>query len=133
MNCKLVYEDSYGSVTDHVNEGYVELRWYDATSGMSSAEFKDWLAKFCDLLEASDEKLVLVDSTGFKMFGIDNTGEWREEQIIPRYNQHGVKKFAFHMPAEFHRIGAHPSPEGVASFPTGYFASRTEATEWLVS
>jgi hypothetical protein len=56
---------------------------------------------------------------------------WRDEQIIPRYNAAGVKKFAFLMPAAMPAIGADPAPEGPADFPTAYFAERTQAQAWL--
>ncbi len=56
---------------------------------------------------------------------------WRDEQIIPRYNAAGVKKFAFLMPAAMPAIGADPAPEGPADFPTAYFAECTQAQAWL--
>ncbi len=88
---------------------------------------------FTRLLDKSTAKLVLIDSTSFRLFGIDTTMKWRDEEIIPRYNSHGVKKLAFHLPQRSAPIGKHPAPEGPAEFPTGYFATRNEATEWLIS
>jgi len=51
--------------------------------------------------------------------------------IIPRYNQAGVEKFAFLMPAGMPAIGAPPAPETPGTFPTAYFGSRADATAWL--
>ena len=55
--------------------------------------------------------------------------EWRDANIVPRYNSAGVKAFAFHtgMPA----IGSEPAVEGPARYPTGYFGRRGEAVAWI--
>lgn len=58
---------------------------------------------------------------------------WRDENIIPRYDAAGVKKFAFIMPHGMPAIWSAPAPEGPAKFPTGYFGSRAEALDWLKS
>ncbi len=133
MTCTQIFEDSYGSVIDHVDEGFVEIRWYDTTADMTPSEFQSWLLKFTDLLDATSTRRVLVDATSFKMDGMGETMGWRDEVIIPRYNGQDVNKFAFHLPAGAPPIGGTPAPEGPAQFPTGYFATRAEATEWLVT
>ena len=56
---------------------------------------------------------------------------WRDANIIPRYNAAGVTKFAFLMPEGMPAIGAPPAPEGPAEFPTAYFGRRADAVEWL--
>jgi hypothetical protein len=56
---------------------------------------------------------------------------WRNANIVPRYNDAGITKFAFHMPAGMPAIGAPPAPEGPAHFPTGYFGTRSDALAWL--
>ena len=58
-------------------------------------------------------------------------GTWRDENIVPRYEAAGVRKFAFHMPAGMPAIGSDPAPEGVAKYPTGYFGTRRDALAWL--
>jgi hypothetical protein len=57
--------------------------------------------------------------------------EWRDANIVPRYNAAGVKKFAFHMPAGMPAIGTAPSREGPADYPTAYFGRRQDALDWL--
>ena len=133
MGCEQVFEDAYGAVIDHQNEGFIEIRWYDTTAEMTQNEFKNWLLRFTEVLDHSGSQFVVVDATSFKMEGMAETMDWRDETIIPRYNQNGVKKFAFHLPAGSPPIGNTPVPEGPADFPTGYFATRAEATEWLVT
>jgi hypothetical protein len=59
--------------------------------------------------------------------------EWRDANIIPRYNAVGAKKFAFVMPAGMFLIGNDPEAGGPAAYPTGYFGTREDALGWLAS
>jgi hypothetical protein len=59
--------------------------------------------------------------------------QWRDANIVRRYNAAAVNKFAFHMPSGMPAIGSEPAPEGPADFPTGYFGTRRDAFEWLAS
>lgn len=58
-------------------------------------------------------------------------GEWRDANIIPRYNAAGVQRFAFLMPDGMPAIGAPPVHEGPAEYPTAYFGTRRDAFAWL--
>lgn len=133
MPSQIVYEDAYGEVIDRPDDGFIEIRWFDTTSEMSSKEFQEWLLKFTDLLEKSSSKRVLVDGTSFQFQSMDGTMDWRDEVIIPRYNALGITRFAFHLPSGSPPIGNTPAPEGPANFATGYFALRSETTEWLAT
>jgi hypothetical protein len=63
--------------------------------------------------------------------------QWRDSEIIPRYNEAGVAKFAFianpSYPGPTVEAGAPPAPEGPAKFPTGWFKTREAAYRWLAS
>jgi DNA-binding transcriptional ArsR family regulator/uncharacterized protein YndB with AHSA1/START domain len=60
---------------------------------------------------------------------------WRDKEIIPHYNAGGPAKFAFitgeGVPFPTVETGAEPAPDGPATFPTGWFASRDRAYQWL--
>lgn len=133
MPSKLLFEDAYGEIIDRPDFGFIEIRWFDTTIDMTGTEFQNWLVKFTDLTEQSASRRVLVDATSFRMQSMEETMDWRDEVIIPRYNAVGITKFSFHLPAGAPPIGGTPVPEGPANFPTGYFATREEATEWLVT
>jgi hypothetical protein len=61
---------------------------------------------------------------------------WRDEHIVPLYNQAGVKKFAFlatsRAPATVEK-STEPTPDGPATFPTGWFETRERLYAWLAS
>ena len=65
----------------------------------------------------------------------DDMMAWRDKEIISRYNAGGVTKFAFitgeRVPFPTVESGADPAPDGPATFPTGWFASRDRAYQWL--
>jgi hypothetical protein len=126
-----VYEDRWGAVIDHGDADYLEIHWYDTTSGMSADEFQDWLAHFAGEVERLGRSGILIDSTRFLMDQAHLDDDWRNENIIPRYNAGGVKRFAFHMPDGMPAIGAPAAPMGPSTFPTAYFGRRQDALDWL--
>jgi len=130
-DAKLMYEDRWGEIIDRPSRNLIELRWFDTTASMSKNEFAEWLSTFALHVGQAGRPHVLIDGTCFRMNPAFMDGAWRDANIIPRYNDAGVKRFAFHMPAQMPMVGGSPAPEGPARFPTGYFGSREEALNWL--
>jgi hypothetical protein len=128
-----LYEDRWGAVIDHPDEGYVEIRWFDSTESMSRNDFETWLTTFARQVEQTRRPGILVDATRFLMDPAHMSAEWRDAHIVPRYNAAGVRKFAFHMPDGMPMIGSPPAAEGPATYPTAYFARRHNAVAWLTS
>jgi hypothetical protein len=126
-----VYEDGWGEIIDRPTHDLVELRWFDTTQTMSADEFKAWLETFANHLEQLRRSSVLVDATRFGMDPARMDDEWRDANIIPRYNGAGVRRFAFLYPDGVPLIGMEPGPMGPSSFPTGYFGRRQLALDWL--
>ena len=131
MTGQILYEDVWGEAIDR--DGYMEIRWYDSTAAMSGDQFNEWLSVFAGYVEERKPSGVLVDATQFSMPMERMNTEWRDENIVPRYDAAGLQKFAFHMPAGMPLVGNEPAPEGPAQFSTGYFGKRAEAVEWLSS
>ena len=127
----LVFCDQYGDIIDRAEDGFIEIRWFDSTDAMTGSEFQSWLESFVSELERLERRRVLVDTTQFRMNPAEMNTDWRDQNIIPRYNAAGVERFAFHMPAGMPAIGAEPAPEGPALFPTAYFGTRADAVSWL--
>jgi len=129
-----VYRDDYGSLLLDPEHGILELSWFESTAGMTDDEFRGWLDRYASAAEEHHTQGLLVDLTSFRGKPSKQTGPWREEKIIPRYNAAGVKRFAYLQPAGSPTTvegGTAPAPEPVAEFPTGYFASRDRAEAWL--
>lgn len=133
MTSQIVWEDKWGEVIDRPDADLIEIRWYDTTRDLDTDTFNEWLAGFAGAVEASGRSGVLTDATVFGMSMAHMDGEWRDSNIIPRYNTAGVRKFAFLMPAGMPAIGAAPAPEGPANFPTAYFGTREDALAWLAA
>ncbi|MDA0256120.1 MAG: hypothetical protein O3C25_00055 [Chloroflexi bacterium] len=75
-------------------DDYLEIRWYDATAALTSAQFNDSLARFGDAVGPAGRRGILVDATRFLMAPEHMSMEWRDKNIIPKYNAAGVAKFA---------------------------------------
>lgn len=131
MASTIVWEDIWGEVIDREQADVIEIRWYDTTREFDRDSFNSWLAGFAGAVEAAGRSRILTDATSFTMAMEHMDGEWRDANIIPRYNAAGVKKFAFLMPQGMPAIGAEPTIEGPADYPTAYFGTRRDALAWL--
>jgi hypothetical protein len=131
MASRIVYEDRWGEVIDRPDADLIEIRWYDSTVDLDAEGFQRWLTRFADEVEQAGRTGILTDGTVFRMDPSQMDAEWRDANIVPRYNAAGVKAFAFHMPEGMPAIGSPPAFEGQAEYPTAYFATRAEAIAWL--
>ena len=95
----------------------------------------DTMALFAAETKKLKPRFLIVDTTEFFHRWADDMMAWRDKEIIPQYNARSVTKFAFiageEMPFPTVESGANPAPEGPATFPTGWFAGRDRAYEWL--
>ncbi|MEM8905784.1 MAG: hypothetical protein AAGA17_11140 [Actinomycetota bacterium] len=133
MHAHLVHEDVYGSIIDHPDDDYLEVRWYDASLSFTGETFNRRCDLFADIVERSGRTTVLIDAVQFGMPASELDVEWRDSEVTPRLNAAGVEKIALIVPADFPPVGAPPAPEGPADFPTAFFASRAAARGWLAS
>ena len=130
-----VARNPWGVVLKHERWRTLELAWLPSTSEMSDEGFRETL----ELLAAEGERdkptYMIIDATQFRHEVAEGVLEWRDREIIPRYNAAGVKKFAFLWPGGTPgtvEAGGTPEPEGPASFPTGWFTGRERAYQWLM-
>ncbi|MEM9039879.1 MAG: hypothetical protein AAGD33_08285 [Actinomycetota bacterium] len=131
MNAHLLHEDTYGSVIEYADDGYLETRWYDGSDSFTTQSFNDRCVLFADLVERSGHTKVLIDAVQFGMNAEDLDVEFRDTQVTPRLNAAGLQKIALVVPADFPPVGLPPAPEGPADFPTAFFATRAAARDWL--
>ena len=128
----------FGVVTSHEAPAHLELRWLPATGQMTDEDWKAGLLTLAAEAEASGRAGILIDATDFRHGFTDRDGAmaWRDQHVIPRYNEAGVQRFAFLMPEGFPaptaETGAEPVVDGPAArFPTQWFLGRDLALAWL--
>lgn len=131
-----IARNKWGVVLDHRAWRTLELKWLPTTREMDDNGFKETLGLLAAEGERVKPSFMLIDATEFHHSFGEGVMEWRDEHIIPRYTAAGVTKFAFvvgeGVPGTV-ESGAVPAPEGRAQFPTGWFASRERAYEWLAN
>ena len=125
------HSDRWGDILDRPDDACVEIRWFDTTAAMTGGDFNRFLQTYAGVIETCGRPGALVDAVQFRMDMAKMSLGWRDQNIIPRYNAAGVRKFAFLMPEGMPAIGHEPKPEGPANFPTGYFAARATALAWI--
>ena len=127
----------YGVIICHDEWNTLELRWLPATKDATEAQARDTMALFAAETENRKPRFLIVDTTEFFHRWAEDMMGWRDKEIIPRYNAGGVTKFAFitgeGAPFPTVESGADPAADGPATFPTGWFASRDRAYQWLAS
>ena len=125
-----LFHDRFGVMSYDDASGVLELRWFAETEAMTDDDFMRWLEQFAVAAEEHRAPFLLIDTRVFQHHTGAHVWPWRDEHIIPRYNQAGVKKFAFLLP-EGSASKSEPMPEGSAQFPTGYFETREQIDRWF--
>jgi len=131
-----VAQNEWGIVLSYEEWRTLELRWLPSTRDMNDGGFKATLALFAEEGERRKPVYMIIDATEFAHELGDGVLDWRDREIIPRYNATGVKKFAFIWPEGMPgtvESGSTPAPEGPAGFPTGWFTGRERAYQWLMT
>ena len=130
-----VAHNEWGVVLSHDEWHTLELKWLPRTRELKDDGFKETLELFAAEGERAKPDYMIIDAIEFGHELGDGVLEWRDREIIPRYNGAGVKKFAFIWPEGMSgtvESGSTPAPEGPANFPTGWFTGRERAYQWLM-
>jgi hypothetical protein len=125
----------YAEIIHHDTWSTLELKWLPTSKDASEAQAREAMTLFATRTEKLKPRFLIVDTTEFLHRWADDMMAWRDKEIIPLYNAGGVTKFAFiageGVPFPTVESGAHPAPEGPATFPTGWFITRDWAYRWL--
>jgi hypothetical protein len=134
---KIVAQDQWGQLVFYDEWNSLELKWLPSTADATDADVKTTMEVFAQEAVSRHPHTLSVDTTEFHHRWGDGMLQWRDAEIIPRYNQAGVAKFAFiaspGYPGPTVETGAVPAPDGPANFPTGWFKTREAAYRWLAS
>jgi hypothetical protein len=134
---EIIAQDPWGQLVFYDEWNSLELKWLPSTADATDADVKATMKVFAQEAVNRHPHTLIVDTTEFHHVWGDGMMEWRDAEIIPRYNQAGVAKFAFianpSYPGPTVEAGAVPAPDGPATFPTGWFKTREAAYQWLAS
>jgi hypothetical protein len=110
------------------------LSWLPATEKMDTAGFQRDMLRFAELAEQHKPVGLLVDVRAFHHKPAAETGPWRREQIVPRYNRGGVRRFAFLLPEGASTPAIEPAaPDGGPAYETRWFTNEPMAVNWLLT
>jgi hypothetical protein len=109
----------WGTITYYPEWTTLELKWGQKTRSMSDDEFKKTLQVMADHGLKVRPRFMIIDATEFFHEFAEGTLAWRDDHIVPLYNDAGVEKFAFlvtdRMPGTVEK-GAEPVPDGPRPF-----------------
>lgn len=111
----------------------IGIDWKEATSAMTSEEFKVDLMLFATHVEKKKAPSILVDVSKFRHKMEPEVQKWRVQNISTRYSAAGVQRFAFLFPQ-----GAQVPPTMNQSSPQETFLTRAfddvqQAEAWLTT
>ena len=116
-----------GDFSCDLDHNVLQLVWTDIP--LSDDDVKRTLERFGEHAAKRHGANLLVDVRKFHYAWGPQMDEWRDANVVPVYNDAGVRKFAFLLPE-----GARTRPPtriGPAQFETGYFTSREAAEDWF--
>jgi hypothetical protein len=129
-----VAANEWSTVIYHPQWQTLELKWDQKTLSMGDDGFKKTLQILADQGLKMRPRFMIIDATQFFHTLGEGILPWRDEHIVPLYNDAGVEKFAFLVtdiaPGTVEK-GAEPAPDGPASFPTGWFETKERMYAWL--
>ena len=114
-----------------LKHGILQLKWTEKTNEMTNADFKIVNSKYADLSIEHNTNALLVDVRDFKHKFGESLGDWRKAEIIPKYHQAGVSKFAFLHNDEFKQPPNNGDPVNGENFISMHFNSKEESLDWL--
>jgi len=108
----------------------IELEWLETTTSMTEDDFREGLSRLANYAEEHPASNLLIDVRRFRYTPAPDNLEWRDREIIPRYNAAGVRRQAFLLPPGA-KEGFSKMPQGNAEFEYGFFESAAEAEAWV--
>ena len=130
MNPELLHEDQYLQILWDSQTQIISIDWKAATSNMTDEDFKAELTLFAQHVEDKKAPSVLIDVIKFGHHPGEEVGAWRGKNITSRYNNAGVKRFAFLLSKDSEVPSMASQSEGEA-FLTQSFNSYEQAVAWL--
>lgn len=127
-----LYKDDYSIISLDVGTGILTLTWTAQTAHMTDEDFKRTNLEFANQSIAQKSQRLLVDICDFGYIFSDSLGQWRLKNVIPKYHQAGVDKFAFVHGSDFPEPPDGKKEEG-EGFVSRHFASKTDANIWLMA
>ncbi len=129
-----VASGKWATLTYYPDWNTLELKWGEQTRSMSDDGFKETLRMLADQGLKFRPSYMIIDAVDFVHEIGEGTMSWRDEHIVPLYNEAGLQKFAFlvtgRTPGTVEK-GVEPARDGPAQFPTGWFETRDRMYAWL--
>ncbi len=117
------------SIRYHKPEKFLCLTWLPGTAAMTDQDFKEALEVFAEGAVQHRAQRLMIDVTEFKHRPSTEVLTWRDQVIVPKYNEAGVKKVAWVWPGERADVA---TGEGTR-YTNRYFSSEEEALAWIVT
>ncbi len=127
-----VAENTYYVMT--VTKGVLDFGWLATTESIDMDAFKEALQVYSDKAVENGIRACRVDLRNFRGQPSAEIEPWRRREIIPKYNQAGVTRFAYLMlpDAELPPMSTGGDDNAAGEqFDTRFFSSEQDCMAWL--
>jgi len=123
----MILRDALYSIDYYKTERLVQLTWLPGTQQLTDQDFREALSVFAEGAIQHHAERLIIDVRQFMQRPSAQVLAWRDEVIVPKYEQAGVKKLAWIWP------GVPPDEMGTgAGYKQRYFGSPDDAIAWLL-
>ncbi|MBG85666.1 MAG: hypothetical protein CMO80_02045 [Verrucomicrobiales bacterium] len=103
------------------------LKWKPETASMETKQFFESMVRLGELTIEADVHGILIDILDFRHKPTADVMAFREEHVIPIYNQTGIKRMAFLFPGE---SPGEATQDAGGDYEVQRFTSENEALTW---
>jgi len=133
MKSEQVHDDKYMNIFWNSGTRILRVDWKEGTGAMTTEDFKASLTQIAAQVESRRAAGLLVDVDKFRHRPEPEVHKWRVENISPRYDAAGLRRFAFLFPAGAQIPSAMNQSGSQEKFLTRAFDEVGRAESWLTA
>jgi hypothetical protein len=126
----MIKNQSMYSISYHKPEKLVRLTWLPGTEGMTDQDFKETLEVFAESALQHRAERLLIDVREFKHRPSPAILAWRDDVIVGKYNQAGVRRLVWVWPGD---VPSAVPTSAKAQYENRYCSSEHEALAWVTA
>ena len=131
MQAELLHDSQHLRILWDEKSRIIAIEWKEATSAMTTEEFKTDLMLFATHVELKKARSILVDVSKFRHQMQPEVQQWRVQNISTRYAAAGVGRFAFLFPPGVQIPPMMKQSAPTEKFMTQAFNDAKQAENWL--
>ncbi|MGD1841815.1 MAG: hypothetical protein ACFB0B_13105 [Thermonemataceae bacterium] len=131
---KTLYQTEFCAISHDAENSLLFLRWNENSAHITDEMFRDTISRLAGYAKEHSVKGLLPNAQKFNFTIVPKTQEWHDTQIVPIYNDIGMKRLAFVVSEDlFSQVSIEQifEEEQAETLRVNYFTNEESAIEWL--